>query len=83
MTSSEVTQKQSSEAGESQSSALQSTKETVSSVAANLSGAFNFSGGVSANAGSYNKKTETVTGGGQKVNKIETDQQQQQQQRIE
>lgn len=76
MASSEAIQKESREAGQTQSSALQSTKETVSSVAANLTGALNFSGGVSANAGSYSKKTETITGRGERVSESEASQQQ-------
>lgn len=73
MSSQQVSQKQSQEADKSQSSAYQSTKETVSSVAANLSGAFNISGGASANAGSYNKTTTTTSGGDQKLSKEEAD----------
>lgn len=75
MSSKEVAQKQSQEVDKSDSSAWQTTKETVSSTAANLGGAFNFSGGVSANAGSYNKTTTTSSGGGQKLSKQEADQQ--------
>ena len=73
MSSKEVSQKQSSEVDKSQSSAYQTTKETVSSVAANLSGAFNVSGGMSANAGSYSKKTTTTSNGGQELSKEEAD----------
>ena len=73
MSSKEVAQKQSSEVDKSQSSAWQTTQETVSSAAANLGGAFNFSGGVSANAGSYKKKTTTTSGGGQSLSKQEAD----------
>jgi len=71
----EVSQKQSQEADKSQSSAWQTTKETVSSATANVGGAFNFSGGVNANAGSYKKKTTTVSGGGQQLSKEQADQQ--------
>ncbi|KAJ9662610.1 hypothetical protein H2198_001282 [Neophaeococcomyces mojaviensis] len=74
MTSHQVAQKQSSETDQSQSSAIQTTKETVSSAAANLSGAFNFSGGLSANAGAHNKKTTTTSGGGQQLSKAQADQ---------
>ena len=69
MTSQELSQKQSQEVEKSQSSAWQTTKETVSSASASLGGAFNFSGGLSANAGSYNKTTTTSSGGGQKMSK--------------
>jgi len=74
MPSSEVTQKQSGEVDQSQSSALQTTKETISSTAANIGGAFNFSGGMSANAGTYNKKTTTTTGGSQHSSRAQADQ---------
>lgn len=73
MTSKEVAQKQSQEVDKSQSSAWQTTKETVSSATANISGAFNFSGGLSANAGAYNKKTTTTSGAGQQLSKEEAD----------
>lgn len=73
MSSQQVTQKQAQEVDKSQSSAFQTTKETVSSVAANLSGAFNVSGGASANAGSYSKTTTTTNGGEQKLSKEEAD----------
>lgn len=73
MSSQQVTQKQSQEADKSQSSAYQTTKETVSSVAANLNGAFNISGGASANAGSYSKTTTATNGGEQKLSKEEAD----------
>jgi len=75
MASQEVSQKQSQEVDKSQSSAWQTTKESVSSATANLGGAFNFSGGVSANAGSYSKKTTTTTGGGQQQSKEAADKQ--------
>jgi len=75
MTSQEVSQKQSQQVDNSQSSAWQTTKETVSSATANIGGAFNFSGGLNANAGSYKKKTTTVDGSGQELSKEEADRQ--------
>ena len=69
MSSKEVSQKQSQDVD--QSSAWTTTKETVSSAAANIGGAFNFSGGLSANAGAYKKKTTTTSGGGQEMSKAE------------
>ncbi|KAK5076673.1 hypothetical protein LTS08_005844 [Lithohypha guttulata] len=74
MSSQEVSKKQSQEVDNSQSGAWQTTKETVSSATASLGGAFNFSGGLNANAGTYNKKTTTSSAGGQKMSKAETDQ---------
>lgn len=73
MSSQQVSQKQSHDADKSQSSAYQTTKETVSSVAANLSGAFNISGGASANAGSYKSTTTTMNGNDKKLSKEEAD----------
>lgn len=73
MSSKEVAQKQSQDVDKSQSSAWETTKETVSSTAANLGGAFNFSGGVSANAGSYKKQTTTITGKGEQLSKEQAD----------
>lgn len=73
MASKEVSKKESGEVDQSSSSAYQKTTEAVSSAAASLGGAFNFSGGVSANAGSYNKKTTTTTVGGEQLSKSEAD----------
>jgi len=75
MTSQEVSQKQSRQVDNSQSSAWQTTKETVSSATAGVGGAFNLSGGLSANAGSYKKKTTTTNGGGQQLSKEDADRQ--------
>ncbi|KAK5945398.1 hypothetical protein PMZ80_002603 [Knufia obscura] len=75
MASQEVSQKQSQEVDNSQSGAWQTTKETISSASANIGGAFNFSGGISAGANSHNKKTTTVNGGGQQLSKQEASQQ--------
>lgn len=71
--SQQVSEKGSQETDYSQSSAYQTTKETVSSVAANLSGAFNISGGASANAGSYHKTTTTTNGSDKQLSKEEAD----------
>ena len=73
MSSKEISQKQSQEVDKSQSSAWQSTKETVTSAAANVGGAFNFSGGLSASAGSHKKTTTTTSGGGQQLSKEQAD----------
>lgn len=73
MSSRQVSQKESQDTGKSQSSAYQTTKETVSSVAANLSGAFNVSGGASANAGSHHSTTTTIKGNEKQLSKEEAD----------
>lgn len=75
MTSQEVAQKHSQDVNKSQSSVWHTTKETVSSATASLSGAFSFSGGLSAHVGAYNKKTATSSRGSQKLSKQEAEQQ--------
>jgi len=66
----------SSSVGNTASSALKQTSETVSSVAANLGGAFSFSGGAHAGASSYKKTTTTSSGqeSEQQLSKAQADQ---------
>lgn len=74
MTNQELSQKQVQDVEDSESSVYKSTKETITSAAANLSGALNFSGGLSANAGAYKKTTTSSSGGNRQLSKEEADQ---------
>ena len=58
------------------SSAVKQTTETVSSIGANLGGAFSFSGAGHAGASSYKKTTTTSSGeeSGQQLSKAQADQ---------
>jgi hypothetical protein len=75
MSSQELSKKQSSEVSDTNavSSAMKTTTETVSSAAANLTGAFSFSGGLNAGAHSHKKTTTTTSSGGQQLSKQEAD----------
>ena len=75
MSSKQVAQKESGGVADTASSAMKTTSETVSSTAANLSGAFNFSGGVNAGAHSYKKTTTQSSGSDQQLSRQEADRQ--------
>ena len=69
----QVSTKQSSDASSTASDAYKSTSETVSSVGANLAGAF--SGSLSAGGQASSKKTTTTTTGASQMSKAQADQQ--------